>query len=644
MNKMEINDDLTNAIIGDLGHSNLFSGLEEKDLREIARNAEMIVFDPGETIVSQGAVSDGFYLLLSGEVQIMRLHEKTGDMVEIARVKPYETIGELGLILGQKRSATVIAGKDTMLLRFSQTFFTNMFHRLPTFAMVTCKVLAKRLQAASRNILPVTQGSESVKPEKEAFGLLPIEFIQRHRVLPIRSEGNVLHLGFLEDPTPKAITMVKALIGGGMEMRSHVIDISVFDEAMKTFAGTRELAAESMPSEPKNENAAIANAKPDAPASTEAPRPRSERLDVLLRRMIAEGASDLHLSGGHKPRWRVDGDVEELTDTQVMGHSDVYDLIAPILPERNKTQYASDNDTDFAYAVPNLSRFRVNLFRDNRGVGAVLRQIPDKILSIEQLGLPPVIEGLCDNPKGLILVTGPTGSGKSTTLAAMIDKINRTRKSHIITLEDPIEFVHKSQLCLVNQREIGPHTHTFARALRAALREDPDIVLVGEMRDLETVSMALETANTGHLVFGTLHTNTAVSTVSRILDMFPAEQQPQIRSVLADILKGVICQTLCRRIGGGRVAALEILVTDLGVSSLIREGKTHQMLSAMQTGRSRGNRILNDELARLVGEKIVEEAEAMSKAVDKPDLALQLKAQTDAAAAAAAAAAQPARR
>jgi twitching motility protein PilT len=230
----------------------------------------------------------------------------------------------------------------------------------------------------------------------------------------------------------------------------------------------------------------------------------------------------------------------------------------------------------------------------------------------------------------LILVTGPTGSGKSTTLAAMIDHINKTRLSHIITLEDPIEFVHVSQKCLVNQREIGPHSTSFARALRAVLREDPDIVLVGEMRDLETVALALETANTGHLVFGTLHTNTAISTVARIIDMFPAEQQNQVRAVLADNLKGVVAQTLCRKTGGGRVAALEIMVSDTGIANLIREGKTHQVLSAMQMGKARGNRLLNEELTRLVKENVVASDEAMSKAVDKIDLAQKLGIKLDA--------------
>jgi twitching motility protein PilT len=263
----------------------------------------------------------------------------------------------------------------------------------------------------------------------------------------------------------------------------------------------------------------------------------------------------------------------------------------------------------------------VNLFRDKGGVGAVLRVIPAKILTFQQLNLPPVCQKLAELPKGLVLVTGPTGSGKSTTLAAMIDWINKNRGDHIITLEDPIEFVHPSLRCLINQREVGPHTKSFARALKAALREDPDIVLVGEMRDLETTALALETANTGHLVFGTLHTATAVSTIDRIIDLFPPIQQPQIRSVLADTLKGVVAQTLCKKIGGGRCAALETLVVSPAVANLIREGKNHMIASSMSTAKAQGNVMLNDALAQLVLDGRVDYAEALTHALDKADLA-----------------------
>jgi twitching motility protein PilT len=290
-----------------------------------------------------------------------------------------------------------------------------------------------------------------------------------------------------------------------------------------------------------------------------------------------------------------------------------------ITPERNLEEFEATNDSDFAYEIPGLARFRVNLFRDRKGVGGVFRQIPADIMTAEDLDLSDAILKLCDLNKGLVVVTGPTGSGKSTTLAAVVDYINRTRKAHIITIEDPIEFVHENKKCLINQREVGVHTEGFKVALRAALREDPDIVLVGEMRDLETVEIALETAETGHLVFGTLHTNTAPSTVDRIIDQFPADQQNQIRAMLSESLKAVIAQTLCKVKGGGRTAAMEILLVTNAVSNLIREGKTFQIPSLMQTGSGAGMQTLNDSLLELVQMDQVTPREAYRNAVDKDE-------------------------
>ena len=294
------------------------------------------------------------------------------------------------------------------------------------------------------------------------------------------------------------------------------------------------------------------------------------------------------------------------------------------MPERNKKEFWEIFDTDFAYELPGIGRFRVNVFMDLNGIGTVVRQIPAKILTVDDLGLPDAVRNLCFLNKGLVVVTGPTGSGKSTTLAAMIDLINEKRSDHIITIEDPVEFVHKNKKCLINHREVHRHTSSFKRALRAALREDPDIVLVGEMRDLETVEIAIETAETGHLVFGTLHTNTAPSTVDRIIDQFPVDRQEQIRTMLSGSLKGVISQTLLKKKEGGRVAALEILVVNSGVANLIREGKTHQIQSMMQTGRKFGMITLNESLFNLVECGAVEPAEALFKAVDKVGFESQL--------------------
>jgi len=289
-------------------------------------------------------------------------------------------------------------------------------------------------------------------------------------------------------------------------------------------------------------------------------------------------------------------------------------------PGGTEEEFNATNDTDFAYELEGYGRYRANIFVDNKGIGGVFRLIPSKILTVQQLNLPPAVLKFCTIHKGLVLVTGPTGSGKSTTLAAMIDHINDNRTDHIITIEDPIEFVHPSKRCLINQREVGVHTESFSKALRAALREDPDIVLVGEMRDLETTHIAIETAETGHLVFGTLHTTTAKGTVDRMIDQFPAGQQAQIRTMLAEALKGVVAQNLLKKKGGGRVAALEVLIVNQAVSALIREGKNTQITSIMQTATREGMTLLNQELGRLVKEGIVDPMEAYSKAVDRPDL------------------------
>jgi twitching motility protein PilT len=341
-------------------------------------------------------------------------------------------------------------------------------------------------------------------------------------------------------------------------------------------------------------------------------------IDALFHAMVKVGASDLHLSVGSSPLVRKDGHMDKLDPAAApLTPQDLVHLLGPIMPEKNRKEFTERHDTDFAYEIAGLARFRSNVFADRQGPAAVFRVIPTKILTAEQLGLSPFILQLCALNKGLVLVTGPTGSGKSTTLCAMIDHINKTRQDHIITIEDPIEFVHPNQKCLINQREVHTHTDSFKAALRAALREDPDIVLVGELRDLETVAIAIETAETGHLVFGTLHTTTAASTVDRIVDQFPADRQEQIRIMLSESLRGVIAQNLCRKIGGGRVAALEVLIATQAVSNLIREGKTFQIPSIMQVGKAIGMVSLNDALMELVNKKLVTPDEAYSKSVDK---------------------------
>jgi twitching motility protein PilT len=349
------------------------------------------------------------------------------------------------------------------------------------------------------------------------------------------------------------------------------------------------------------------------------------KLDRLLRHLVSTGSSDLHLRSGQPPIIRLDGDMQRLEQFGVLDEASLRKMIFSVMPERNREEFGETHDTDFAHEIPGVSRFRVNALLERNGIGAVFRAIPSKVVSVEQMGITPEVQRLCYLTKGLVLVTGPTGSGKSTTLCALVDLVNRERSEHVITIEDPIEFVHPNKRCIITQREVGVHTKSFRNALRAALREDPDIVLVGELRDLETVAIAIETAETGHLVFGTLHTTTAASTVDRIIDQFPADRQDQIRIMLSDSLKGVISQTLCKKIGGGRVAAREILLSTPAVSNLIRESKVFQINSVLQTSRRLGMVTLNDALIELVDKRLVEPSEAYVKAVDKIGFTALLK-------------------
>src|SRR5690554_4776257 len=333
----------------------------------------------------------------------------------------------------------------------------------------------------------------------------------------------------------------------------------------------------------------------------------------LLAFSAKNGASDLHLSAGMPPLIRVDGEVRRI-NLPALEHKEVHKLVYDIMNDKQRRDYEDNLETDFSFEVPGVARFRVNAFNQNRGAGAVFRTIPSKVLTIEDLGMGQIFRDICDYPRGLVLVTGPTGSGKSTTLAAMIDYINDNRYDHILTVEDPIEFVHQSKKCLVNQREVHRDTHGFNEALRSALREDPDIILVGEMRDLETIRLALTAAETGHRDFGTLHTTSAAKTIDRVIDVFPAEEKSMVRSMLSESLQAVVAQTLLKKIGGGRVAAHEIMLGTPAIRNLIREDKVAQMYSAIQTGGSLGMQTLDSCLKGLLAKGLISRDSAREKA------------------------------
>jgi twitching motility protein PilT len=341
------------------------------------------------------------------------------------------------------------------------------------------------------------------------------------------------------------------------------------------------------------------------------------QIDAFFKLMNEQGASDLHLVSGQQPVLRIQGDLERVK-YKTLDNDGLKKMLYEIATEDKVKVFEETGDVDFAYEIPGLARYRANFFQQKYGVGAVFREIPSTISTCEQLGLPPVVKRLATLPRGLVLVTGPTGSGKSTTLAAIVDEANRTRKEHILTIEDPIEFVHKSEKAVVNHREVGIHTKSFSAALRGALREDPDIILVGEMRDLETIALAIEASSTGHLVFGTLHTSSAAKTVDRVIEVFPVTQQEQVRNTLSDGIRAVLSQTLFKRIDKkGRIVALEIMIANPAVRNLIREGKTFQIPSMLQTGKKFGMQTLDDSIMGLLTKKIISPDDAYTKAIDK---------------------------
>jgi CRP-like cAMP-binding protein len=468
MKSMPSTPEVASKIAISLQRCALFQQMDKKLLTDIAGKAKLIQADTGEFLTEEGKLPDAFFVFLNGQASVLIQQKGKKEQVEFAQLGPGDTVGEIALLLSQPYAASVKALSSIVAARYDAKFFEKMTQDIPAFGLMLAKSIASRFQKLA-GMIPVPQYSEQEgTPAEETLKLLPIDFMKRHRVMPIKKEGSRLTLGFVDEPSSSVLHSVRGILTG-IELLPVRIDSVLFESVMKSHSGTPE----------KSEAAPHKKSSAAGPIS----------LEHFLRSMITEGASDLHLSAGQRPRWRIDGQMQEIVDMPLLDSNTVLQLLTPLIEPRFKNQFEETNDVDFAYALGEKARFRVNLFRNAKGSSAVFRHIPLTIPNLEQLGMPEVVSKFCNEPKGLILVTGPTGSGKSTTLAAMVDFLNRTRRDHIITLEDPIEFVHPSQFALVNQREIGAHTQSFSRALRAALREDPDIVLVGEMRDLETISI-----------------------------------------------------------------------------------------------------------------------------------------------------------
>ncbi|OQB49643.1 MAG: Twitching mobility protein [bacterium ADurb.Bin157] len=551
-------------------------------------------YEDGEYLVRLGESGDSLLVIIEGIVSV--LIGEGEEHFEISRLEESQMIGEMALVLNENRTASCVSLGKTQVLKLSKEVFKKIISAIPEACFSMMQLLAHRLKRSSK--MPVLSDYCSITqlPEPETLRLLPVSFIQRHRVVPLKKNKNNVTIGYCDVFDKALLDSVRRFIPGVI-LNPARIELDYFNQILKCYGG--ELAV--------NDN-------------VESDKRKSSSIEELLKRLVEEGGSDLHISAQQIPRWRIDGLMREISGFGKIKTDEVLHLLEHMISPAISAQFNETGDADFAFSTDDRSRFRINLLRDSNGVSAVFRHIPNNIMSLEELGMPDILRVWAEHPKGLILVTGPTGSGKSTTLAAMIDHINRLKNCHILTIEDPIEYVHVSNSSLVNQREVSVHTSSFSRALKAALREDPDVVLVGEMRDLETVSMALETANTGHLVLATLHTSTAINTVNRIIEQFPSDSQQQIRKSLCDNLIGVCCQRLCRKVGGGRVPAYEIMNMDYAMSNLIREGKTHMLETAIITGHGKGNRLFNDTLVKLVKLGKITKQEALSQTSDAEDL------------------------
>ncbi len=608
MKKFEIDNELKALSCKKLGLAGMFVFLGEDKLNELVELAgEVLTFEDGEKVLNAGASPDFFFVIVKGEISVVL--DDRNDGMEIVRLIRGQMVGEMAMIQNEPHSYSCFARGHLAVIPFSAKVFHEQILAIPGVYIPLIPSISKKILTSQTYPVFIENRGSIPDIDGSLLKLFPEGFLKKHRILPVKKLASYLLIAHCDPVDREQLEAIDQILPEDFDIRPIYFD-------PEFFAGLFQ----------KN----LEGGSADRQSSAQQPAEEMVRpedlcfIDEVLSRLVTEKGSDLYLSAGQMPRWRIDGEIVEVPGTRKSGPDEVLEMLRPLARNEVLDAFVESCDEDFAYSTSEGFRFRVNLLRDHNGISAVFRYIPGEISSLEALGLPEILTSFCTQPKGLVLVAGPTGSGKSTTMSAMIDWINRHRKCHILTIEDPIEFVHGSQKALVNQREVGVHTRSFAKALRAGLRENPDVVMVGEIRDNETMAMALETANTGHLVFATVHTATAASTIDRVVDNFPAESQNQIRMFLADSLLGVVCQTLCRKITRGCVPAFEIMIVDPAMANLIRTGKSYMLPNAMQTAQSKGNRLLNDDLCQLVKSGVISQEEAMSKARDRAELERKL--------------------
>ena len=532
-----------------LDRSPLFHGLQADHLAEAAENASLLRYEDGEAITLQGEPSDSFFLLIEGSATVLLESEDESPPLQLAQISPPDSIGEIGVLLETPRSASVVSDGGAILLCFATQRFHAMLLRLPYFGLVLCRTVASRLYRATLRI-PIPEMGEPVQhPDPDALTLLPTAFLIRYRMLPLILHGQTLKLGCVEELDPMVLNLVREQLPG-INVERVRITLEFFEKIMRSLGGVTGFSTP--------------DASRDVPGHALVQNPH---LDALLGRMVQEGASDLHLSARCGPRWRIDGEVHAIADLKPLGASDVLELLDPVMLPRHRELFETRHDVKFAYDLPDAARFRVKMFRDIRGVGAVLRPVPMHIPRPAQLGLSDAILGLTEGAGGMVLVAGLASSGRSTTTAALVNHINQTRAVHVVTLEDPVEFIHESNHALINQREIGINTGSLAEALDAVRFEDPDVVVVGAIEDAETANMALELAAAGVRVIAVVSARGAIQAIENYIALCDDDTA---RLLMARALRGVVCQALVRLLEGGRVAVFETLTADADTPGLIQ--------------------------------------------------------------------------
>jgi twitching motility protein PilT len=615
-----------------LKQSPLFGNISDKDLEAVLSHGKLLEFAPNEVIIQEGDISDSFYLLVRGQASVLVKASPPNPYVELGRISPPNIFGEMGLLLRNHRTASVIATEPLLALQFHHQTLDLMFDGIKGFGRQLSAMLALRLVQTSRRApMPFSElHPEDIGAiEPQVLRLIPTPFVLRHRVLPLQFANNLLTMGFVDDPTPTLIQAIQSIMPG-VQLRPQRISNESFTRALTTHgmlpAGSIQEPNKMAISEEPPVIIGISASQTDIPI----PRTISEiqaqiaKIKPLLQRIVEEGASDLYLSAQEKPRWRIGGQLHIIEDYRPLQPLEAFKLLSGLIPQPRYQQFEDEHHTDFSCTIKDLSRFRISLFRTEKGINAVLRPIPLVIPTLEQLQHPPAIRAIAGLNDGLVIITGVKGSGKTTTIAALLEAINDTRNAHILTLEDPIEYLHNSRRSLIHQREIGSHSKDFQQAIRSAIRENPDILVISDLQSSEAIYSAIELARSKHLVLGCLNTRGAINAINHLLEQFSEEQRSHIRHYLSEILRCVVSQELCNHRNGNRIAAFEYLAIDPNSAALIRKGDISALLDILC--HQPGNFSIHTHLAQLVQTGQISTKTAFNHAFDTDIMQMHLQA------------------